>query len=104
MERAARRVQSCCPPLLGRRSTVSGGGQRSGDTCNPRPASLSLAEGRPSHRTPGAPIRREKSVRAHVRPVDDYHVMWEWLSLVVTVWLALLRDRHALLLENLLLR
>ena len=30
--------------------------------------------------------------------------MWEWLSLIVTLWLALFRGRRALLLENLLLR
>ena len=30
--------------------------------------------------------------------------MWEWLSLLVTLWLALFRGRRALLLENLLLR
>jgi len=30
--------------------------------------------------------------------------MWEWLSLVVTLWLASFRGRQALVVENLLLR
>ena len=47
---------------------------------------------------------REKAVRVHGRGVGDHHGRREWLSLVVTLWLASLRGCQALLLENLLLR
>ncbi len=47
---------------------------------------------------------REKSVRERGPAVGDHHAVWEWLSLIVGIWLGSLQRRQALVVENLLLR
>jgi putative transposase len=48
--------------------------------------------------------QRENSVRVSGGAVGDHQVMLDWVPLLVGVMLATLRRRHALVLENLLLR
>ena len=52
----------------------------------------------------GGAVGRETPVRVSEGAVGDHQAMLDWLPLLVSIMLACLKSRHALVVENLLLR